>query len=74
MHRICIYPQDVIWITGRSERYARDIIRDIRILHHKQSHQLVTIAEFCSYMGLSYQEVFNVINKIKNEWIVMNDQ
>ena len=65
MHRICIYPQDVVWITGRSETYARDLLRDIKLLHHKQSHQLVTIEEFCTYTGLPFEGVFNMINNIK---------
>ena len=67
MHRICIYPQDVIWITGRGETYARELLRDIRLLYHKEPHQLVSISEFCEYVGLSYEEVFSMINKIKNE-------
>ncbi|RYH72775.1 hypothetical protein EVU94_11210 [Flavobacteriaceae bacterium 144Ye] len=64
MQRICIYTTDVIFITGRSERYARDILKDIRLLHQKSKHQLITISEFCEYMGLPYEEVFNMINKI----------
>lgn len=67
MHRICIYAQDVVWITGRSETYSRELLRDIRLLHHKESHQLVTIEEFCTYTGLPVEEVFNMINKIKDD-------
>lgn len=66
MHRICIYSQDVIWITGRGKTYARELLRDIRLLHHKGPHQLVSIEEFCNYVGLSYQHVFNMINNIKD--------
>lgn len=64
MHRICIYTTDVMFITGRSERYARDVLKDIRLLHQKSKHQLITISEFCEYIGLPYEEVFNMINKI----------
>ena len=55
--RICIYPQDVQLITGKSERYGRKIIKTIKDKLHKQKHQLVTIEEFCDYMGLEKEEV-----------------
>ncbi|WP_242131680.1 hypothetical protein [Aestuariivivens marinum] len=64
MHRICIYTQDIIILTGRSESYAREVLRDIRLLLKKERHQLITIAEFCEHMGLPYEDVFNRINKI----------
>ncbi|WMI69859.1 hypothetical protein [Mangrovimonas sp. YM274] len=63
MYRICIYPKDVSWLTGKGERSARELIRDIKLLHHKDKHQLVTIKEFCEYTGLPYDDVFNVINQ-----------
>jgi hypothetical protein len=65
MYRICIYTDDIIWITGRTGRYAREVMRDIRLLHHKERHQHATIAEACSYLGLPYHDVFNMINRIK---------
>ena len=55
--RICIYPQDVQLITGKSERYGRKIIKIIKDKRNKQKHQLVTIDEFCEYMGLGKEEV-----------------
>ncbi len=64
MRRICIYSNDICWLTGKSERYARSVIRDIKLLKKKQKHQLVTIAEACEYLGLPYDEVFNRINGI----------
>ena len=62
-HLVCIYPQDIVWLTGRNERYAREVIKDIKLLHRKERHQLVTIKEFCDFMGLPYDEVFAIINK-----------
>ncbi len=59
--RICIYPQDVQLITGKSERYGRKIIKMIKDKLHKQKHQLVTIDEFCTYMGLEKEEISEVI-------------
>lgn len=63
MKRICIYSKDICWLTGKSERYAREVIRDIKLLRKKEKHQLVTIAEACDYLGLPYQDVFLMINK-----------
>ena len=53
MERICIYPKDVQVITGKSERWGRDIIKKIKETYNKEKHQLVTIEEFCNYTGLS---------------------
>lgn len=63
MQRICIYSKDICWITGKSERYARDILRDIRLLHKKKKHQLITIAEACDYLGLPYDQVNEMLNR-----------
>ena len=52
MERVCIYPKDVQVVTGKSERWGRDIIKKIKTKFSKQDHQLVTIDEFCNYMGL----------------------
>ena len=52
MERVCIYPKDVQLVTGKSERWGRDVIKKIKTRFNKQAHQLVTIEEFCSYMGL----------------------
>ncbi len=66
MHRLCVYTQDIIFLTGRSNSYARELLRDIRLLHKKDRHQLITIHEFCNHTGLDYDEVFKSINGIKN--------
>lgn len=52
MVRVCIYPKDVQIVTGKSERWGRDIIKKIKSNLNKQHHQLITIDEFCIYMGL----------------------
>ncbi|SCY19469.1 hypothetical protein SAMN05192588_1607 [Nonlabens sp. Hel1_33_55] len=57
MKRICVYPKDVQLVTGRSERYGRNIIADIKNKLKKQKHQLITIDEFCNYMGLETSDV-----------------
>ena len=52
MERICIYPKDVQIVTGKSERWGRDVIKRIKKQFSKEEHQLVTVDEFCNYMGL----------------------
>ena len=53
MERVCIYPKDVQIVTGKSERWGREVIKKIKTHFSKQSHQLVSIDEFCEYTGLS---------------------
>lgn len=57
MNRVCIYPKDIQRITGKSERQSRRILNEIRILHKKERHQLVTVSEFGNYMGISLGEI-----------------
>lgn len=55
--RLCIYPKDIQRITGKSERYSRDLIHKIKTILNKPDHQFVTVAEFCTYMGLPMEAV-----------------
>ncbi len=57
LKRVVIYPKDIMQITGKSERYSREILRKIKTLHNKQKHQLVSLQEFCSFIGLNTDEV-----------------
>ncbi len=52
MNRICIYTKDIQVITGKSERQAREIIKQIRSLHNKEKHQPITIHDLCLYLGI----------------------
>jgi hypothetical protein len=52
MERLCIYPKDIQIVTGKSERYGRNLIRKMKEAFSKQDHQFVTIEEFCNYTGL----------------------
>ena len=61
MSRICIYPKDVQVVTGKSERYGRTIIKTIKEHLNKESHQLVTIDEFCDFMGFEISKVQGLI-------------
>lgn len=61
MKRVVIYPKDVMLITGKSERYAREILKKIKAKLNKQEHQCISIQEFCTYMGLTSDEVSAMI-------------
>ena len=55
--RLCVYPKDVQRITGKSERYGRMLLINIRERFNKEAHQLVSIQDFCNYTGLKRDEV-----------------
>ncbi|TBX68329.1 hypothetical protein EZL74_08440 [Flavobacterium silvisoli] len=59
--RICIYPKDVQRITGRSYRYSRLLLIEIRKHCNKEPHHLVAIEEFCEYTGLKLHHVYPLI-------------
>ncbi len=59
--RACIYPKDIQRITGRSERYGRKLLQDIRNYLDKEPHQFVTIKEFSEYSGIEMDEVIQYI-------------
>ena len=50
--RACIYPKDIQRITGRSERYGRKLLNQIKEHLDKKPHQFVTINEFSDYSGI----------------------
>jgi hypothetical protein len=57
LKRVVVYPKDIMQITGRSERYSREILKKIKELHNKQKHQLVSMQELCDYLGLNLEEI-----------------
>lgn len=59
IRRICIYPKDIMLITGRSERYSRTLHRKIKTHYDKKPHQLVTVYDFSEYTGIDLE----IINK-----------
>ncbi|HCN12438.1 MAG TPA: hypothetical protein DIS75_08915 [Chryseobacterium sp.] len=59
--RLCIYPKDIAKITGRSERFSRDLIQRIKLKLGKEEHQFITIEEFCQYAGLQAEIVKELI-------------
>lgn len=50
--RLCIYPKDVMRITGKSERYSRTLLQKIKVSLNKEEHQFISIKDFCKFTGL----------------------
>lgn len=55
--RICIYPKDIVRVTGKSERYARKLIDKIKIQLSKNENQFISVDEFCQFTGLKIEQV-----------------
>ena len=51
-NRIIIYPKDVQRITGKSERYGRMLLKQIKHKLSKEEYQFVTAYEFSEYAGI----------------------
>lgn len=61
-NRIIIYPKDVQKITGKSERYGRMLLKQIKDKLNKEEHQFVTIDEFCQFTGVKPEQVHPFLN------------
>ncbi|MBN8641218.1 MAG: hypothetical protein J0L86_05330 [Flavobacteriales bacterium] len=61
MKRMCIYTHDIQRITDKTERQCRNIYNDIKVFYKKQKHQVITIYEFCDYMGLDYNKTISFL-------------
>lgn len=57
MQRLCIYPKDIMIITGRSDKFGRNLIKKMKLHFKKHVHQVVSVEEFCNYMGLQEDAV-----------------
>ena len=55
--RVVIYPKDVAAITGKNYRSSWILLSRIKSHLQKESHQVVTVQEFCEYMGLKVDDV-----------------
>jgi len=51
--RIVIYPKDVQRLTGKGEKYSRELLEKIRLWKAKAKHQFVSIEDFAEFTGLS---------------------
>ena len=59
--RMFVYAQDVISITGRSYKTALKILVQIRAFYGKPKGALVNYKEFCAYMNLDEEEVYQLL-------------
>jgi len=55
--RICIYPKDVVIITGKSYRQSVRLLQAIRKELQKSETDFLTIEEFCQAKGLRGEDV-----------------
>jgi len=62
--RACIYPKDIQCITGRSERYGRRFLNDIKAHFGKQPYQFITSKEFAEYSGIDLEIVNDYLQKV----------
>lgn len=62
--RACIFPKDVHCLTGRSERYGRKLLQDIKKHFGKQPHQFVTVEEFAEYSGIKEEIITNYLSQV----------
>jgi len=62
--RTCIFAKDVHCLTGRSERYGRKLLQDIRAHFGKQPHQFITVEEFAEYSGINEETINDYLKKI----------
>jgi hypothetical protein len=56
-NRIIMYPKDVMKLTGKSERYGRNLLNKIRESKSKGRRHFVSVNEFSEYTGLSVEEI-----------------
>ena len=63
IERLCIYPKDIMIITGRSERYARKLLQELKQQLGKKPCQFVTIKEFSKFSGLNEEEINRIIQE-----------
>lgn len=55
--RICIYPNDVQLLTGKSYRFSRELLSNLRQALGKEKHQFITFREFANYTGIKLDEI-----------------
>jgi hypothetical protein len=54
---ICIYPKDIQRLLDKSYRASCSLLQTIKKYYGKKRYQLITVEEFCHYMGISEQMV-----------------
>ena len=57
LQRIFLYPKDIMCITGKSYSTALRLYSRIRQHYAKSANALITIREFCRYMGIDPKDL-----------------
>mgnify|MGYP001199893947 FL=1 len=60
--RLIIYPKDVAAITGKNYRTSWSLLLKIKNYYGKESHHVVTVDEFCAYMGINEDSVTKLLS------------
>jgi len=60
--RVVIYPKDVSAITGKNYRSSWLLLTKIKKHLNKDVHQVVTVQEFCEYMGIGEETLTSHFN------------
>ena len=60
--RSAIYAKDVANITGKSTKSATRLIQKIKQDLGKDNHTILTINEFCKYMGIDLDDILGSLN------------
>lgn len=61
-YRSAIYPKDVANITGKSVKSASRLVAKIKKELGKDRHHILTINEFCQYMGFKIKDIMGSMN------------
>ena len=61
LSRLVIYPKDIAAITGKNYRSSWLLLSKIKKHLNEEAHQVVTVQEFCDYMGMKSEEVTSVL-------------
>jgi hypothetical protein len=59
--RAIIYAKDIENITGRKRRTAFAMLQKIKTFYNKTSKDLITISEFCAFMGMEKEVVYEYL-------------
>lgn len=57
MERICIYPSDISYITGRKLRFSQRLLKHIRVVLKKEPHHFVTKQELAKYLDIDVESI-----------------
>ncbi|WP_333696062.1 hypothetical protein [Flavobacterium sp.] len=60
--RVSITSDDIQFITGKSKRYAQNLMGKMKEHYRKEKHQFITFQEFCHYTGIQYAEIEHLID------------